>query len=461
MVFSSIEFLLCFLPIFILLYWITPDKFKNVTLVVCSLAFYAYGELQYFVLLILSLYGNFFAGLYLGKESKYYRYGADRRADRPGERSRKRVVLALAVAVNVGALLFFKVNHGKLGLPLGISFYTFQMLSYLIDVYRGTIPCEKSLLRMAVYTTMFPKLLSGPITDYGTIEKKLSTREISADTVQEGLKLFTLGLALKVLIADRIGLLWYNVHVTGIESISTPLAWLAALAYSMEIYFDFYGYSLMAIGLGGMIGFELPQNFRNPYMARSVRDFYRRWHMTLGQWFTRYVYIPLGGSRGKTMQTVRNLLVVWVLTSLWHGNTANYLLWGLLLWACIVLERLVGKWKLTEDFTLLPHLYIWFVIPVSWMCFAITDLGQLKVYLGRMFGLVAGINVPAGDWQSALQDYGPLFLAAFFACTPLLEKLYHKWGKNLAGTLFLAILFWFSVQRLIQEGNNPFMYFNY
>lgn len=445
MVFSSVEFLLFFLPVFILLYWLSPDKWKNIILVAGSLLFYAYRERKYFLLLIFSLCVNYLLGLCLGVRNRYFR-GA---------------VLILAVAANVSGLLFFKVGHSTLGLPLGISFYTFQILSYLIDVYRGDIRSEKSLLNMAVYVTMFPKLLSGPIASYDELQDQLTRRKISPEGIQDGLKIFTLGLVLKVLIADRVGLLWYDVQVTGFESISTMLAWLAAFAYSMEIYFDFFGYSLMAVGLGRMLGFSLPRNFRTPYMARSVRDFYRRWHMTLGRWFTRYVYIPLGGSYGETLQTIRNLLVVWVLTSLWHGNSANFLLWGLFLWCCIVMERFAARLKIGEYFTIFPHLYLWLVIPVSWMCFAITDVGELGVYLGRMFGLAEGINVRPGDWQSALQKYGVLLLIAVAGTTPLLEKVFRKLSKHMIGTAVLAVLFWICIQRLILEGNNPFMYFNY
>ena len=309
--------------------------------------------------------------------------------------------------------------------------------------------------------TMFPKLLSGPITSYEEVEENLDCRKITAVDIQEGLKVFIVGLVLKVLIADRVGILWHEVQVTGFESISTVLAWLAAIAYSLMIYFDFYGYSLMAMGLGRMLGFKLPRNFRNPYMARSVRDFYRRWHMTLGNWFCRYVYIPLGGSHCGEMQTIRNLLIVWVFTAIWHGNSPNYLLWGVLIWFCIVLERQLERTGIGEYLTLLPHIYLWIIIPISWMCFAISEPSQLHVYMGRMFGFVSGVNVPAGDWQRALQDYGVLLLIALLGTTPLLEALFRKLKKYNVGMLILAVLFWICVGRLVVEGNNPFMYFSF
>ena len=266
--------------------------------------------------------------------------------------------------------------------------------------------------------------------------------------------------------ADRLGLLWREVQVTGFESISTPLAWIAAIAYSMKLYFDFYGYSLMAVGLGQMLGFSLPSNFLNPYMASSVRIFYRRWHITLGRWFSRYVYIPLGGNRKGEWRTLGNLLCVWLLTALWHGSTVNFLIWGIMLWALIVMERQLtrlgmGKFVSRGVLRALPHLYLWLVIPISWMCFAITDLSQLGIYLGRMSGMTEGIYVNADDWKNAVMNYGVLLLAGGFACTPALEKLFDKWKDRLPGMLLLIALFWLCVWRLQVEGQNPFMYLNF
>ncbi len=372
--------------------------------------------------------------------------------------------MAAAVAGNLGALAFFKIADclGKgAGLPLGISFYTFQILSYLIDVYRGEVAREYSLVKLGVYVSMFPRIGSGPIICYNEVEGALNRRRFTMDDFQRGLKLFTAGLAAKVLLADRIGILWHDVQTIGFESLSTGMAWLGALAYSMQLYFDFFGYSLMAVGLGRMLGFELPMNFRRPYMARTVREFYRRWHITLGKWFCKYVYVPLGGSRRGELRTVFNLFLVWFLTSLWHGLTPNFLIWGGVLWLCIVLERQMARTHLGERFKVLPHLYLWAVIPVTWMCFAITDLRELGVYLGRMFGVFQGINVRTGDWLDALQKYGLYFGAAFLGCTPGAEKLYRKFKDTRAGELVLVVLFWFCVWRLTMEGNNPFMYLNF
>ncbi len=452
--------MLYFLPVFFILYGLTPNKFKNMTLLSGSLIFYAMGEPRHLLLLVVSVLVNYFVGLHLGRESVCDDidevYFVKRKSN-----VWRRVLLVLAVLGNVGMLCFFKVTSQESGLPLGISFYTFQVLSYLFDAYRGSIKRERSLIKVATYITMFPKLASGPIVSYDEVEKELAHREVTMEKLEDGLKVFTIGLSAKVLLADRLGLLWHEVQVTGFESISTPLAWIAALAYSMQIYFDFYGYSLMAVGLGRMLGFELPVNFRTPYMARGVRDFYRRWHVTLGRWFCEYVYIPLGGSRRGELRTMGNLLIVWLLTAVWHGSTLNFGVWGVLLWLCIVMERMVERTGFGKRLKVLPHLYLWCVIPISWMCFVITDLSELQTYLGRMFSLVPAVSARSGDWLAAFQRYGALLVAAMVLCTPFVEKVCRKWKKRLIGKIILATVFWICVWRLMVEGNNPFMYFRF
>lgn len=443
LVFSSIEFLLCFLPIFILVYMIVPPKLKNAVLVLGSMVFYAYGNpLRLGLLVVLTVVNYMMA----------------RRMNR------RRTTLAAALAVNFGVLIFFKFYQGGEALPMGISFYTFQAASYLIDVYRRDAPAERNFIDFAAYIMMFPKLVMGPITSYMDMRRQLHRRRCDAEGLQEGLKLFILGLGGKVLLADRLALLWHEVQVTGFESISTPLAWLAALAYSLELYFDFAGYSLMAAGLGRMLGFRLPENFRQPYMAGTVREFYRRWHMTLGEWFCKYVYIPLGGSRCGEGRTICNLLAVWMLTSLWHGVTGNFLVWGMGLCLLVILERQAGRlWKgrAPRPVLAVSHLYLCAVIPVTWMCFAITDLEQLGIYLGRMFGLGESVAVHAQDWQKALGNYGLLLLAGILACTPLVRWIYQKLEKRWVGMLLLAACFWFCIHRILLGGNNPFLYLNF
>lgn len=460
MIFSSIEFLLFFLPLFLITYAIVPAKLKNVTLLSGSLVFYALGDSRYLVLLMLSVIVNYFFGLHLGRGAR--QRGRDKGYQRSRLDRKRRTLLFLAVGLNIGLLVWFKYSVDTEDFPLGLSFYTFQILSYLIDVYRGEQPKETSFVSLATYIVMFPQLISGPIVSYGEVREALGRRPFTLGGIQEGLKVFTMGLAAKVLLADRVGLLFRELQVTGFESISTPLAWLGAVAYSMRLYFDFYGYSLMAVGLGRMLGFELPANFRNPYMAVSVRDFYRRWHMTLGRWFCKYVYIPLGGNRKGELRTMGNLILVWILTSLWHGSSLNFLLWGMFLVLLIIIERLLSGIKvpgrLKGPLRIVSHLYVWTVIPVSWMCFAITDISQLQVFLGRMFGFLPGINVNQADFTKALSNYGALLLAGAFACTPGMQKLFKRLKDTLPGVLFLVALFWICVWRLQVEGQNPFMY---
>lgn len=443
MVFSSIEFLLYFLPIFILVYMIVPPKPRNIVLVLGSMVFCAYENPLQLVPLVVLTAAN---------------YTMARRMNR------RKTALIAALAVNFGVLIFFKFYQGGAMLPMGISFYTFSAASYLIDVYRKEVPAERNFIDFSAYIMMFPKLVMGPITGYKEMRRPLRRRRCDAESLQDGLKLFILGLSGKVLLADRLALLWHEVQVTGFESISTPLAWLAALAYSLELYFDFAGYSLMAVGLGHMLGFRLPENFRQPYMACSVREFYRRWHMTLGDWFCKYVYIPLGGSRNGEGRTVFNLLAVWLLTSLWHGVTVNFLIWGMGICLLIILERQVGRlWRSRGGGRppVICHLYLCVVIPITWMCFAITDLGQLSIYLGRMFGIGEGVAVYAQDWQKALSNYGLLLLAGMAASTPLVRWVYHKLEKRWVGMILLAVCFWFCIHRILLEGGNPFMYRNF
>lgn len=456
MIFSSLEFLLYFFPVFFILYYITPPKYRKITLLAGSLIFYAFGETKYLLLLIVSVAANYLLGLHLerrgkAKDSKRYRR----------KRIKRKILLAVGVGLNLGVLLAFKSGGAKENLPLGISFYTFQIISYLVDVYRGEIRAERSFISLATYITMFPQLVSGPIVNYSEVKGSMEYQKPSPGMREEGMELFIVGLCYKVFLADRTGFLWRGAKSIGFESLSTPYAWLAAIAFSMEIYFDFYGYSLMAIGMGKMLGFELPENFRDPYMAKGVRDFYRRWHMTLGRWFKKYVYIPLGGNRKGTFRTILNLFIVWTLTSLWHGFGVNFLIWGGILFLCIAIERLLEQAGFAGKLGVLSHLFLWIIIPVTWMCFAITDVQELYVYIGRMFGFVEGIKVRSDDWIKALRDYGPLLAGCFAACTPLVRKAFEKCKNSIFLKFALAVLFWLCVRRIAIEGDNPFLYFRF
>lgn len=445
MVFNSVEFLLGFLPLFLLLYYLTPIPYRNITLLISSILFYAYGEPVYFFLLMGSVIVNYAVGNLLDRKNRI-------------SEKKRQAIFVMMVSADVFVLGFFKWSPNEIVLPLGISFYTFQMISYLADVYWGDICAEHSLIRLGSYFSMFPQLIAGPIVKYSEVAEDLKKRKYSLAAVDSGLKYFVTGLSLKVLLADRLSILWHEIQTVGFESISTPLAWLGAISYSLQIYFDFYGYSLMAVGLGKMLGFQLPQNFDLPYMAKSVRDFYHRWHISLGRWFKKYVYIPMGGNRKGILYTIFNLFIVWVLTSFWHGGSIHFLLWGLSLWFLITMERLLDPNNRMLQMKVLPRIYLCFFIPLTWIFFAITDLGQLGIYFGRLFGVIQGVNVNTQDVFRYLGSYGGLLLAGILFSTPLLKKMLERFKDTIPGMLILAILFWLCIWHIVKEGNNPFMY---
>lgn len=294
--------------------------------------------------------------------------------------------------------------------------------------------------------------------NYAEVRDNMDIQRPSAAQREEGLEKVIIGLCMKVLLADTMGFMWNEAKRIGFSSLSTPYAWMAAVAFSMQLYFDFYGCSLMAVGMGKMMGFEIPENFDMPYMAVGVRDFYRRWHMTLGRWFKNYVYIPLGGSRKGSVRTIINLAIVWVLTALWHGFSINFLIWGGLLCLCVVVERALSNIVCLKKIKILPHIITLVVIPVTWMCFAITDLNELYTYIGRMSGLVQGINVRGGDYIAAFNKYGIYFCISLIMCTPVWRKAYEKIKDSMIFKLLLAVLFWFCITRIGIYGDNPFLY---
>ncbi len=464
MVFSSLEFIFRFLPLFLIIYYVMPARFRNAVLFLGSLCFYAWGDLKYLVLILISILVNFLAVREM-KRNKVY----------------SRIWLIAALLFNFGILFFFKyinfaieninvplraLTHGtgiaslQLGLPLGISFYTFQAVSYVIDIYRGDCKENPNLFRFATYLVMFPKLVSGPIAAYGDMVEQLEERRYGLFKFEKGLKLFVVGLGMKVLIANRIGILWNDIQTIGFESISTPLAWLGSFGYSLQLYFDFQGYSLMAIGIGRMLGFHLPENFNHPYMSKSMTEFWRRWHMTLGAWFRNYVYIPLGGNRRGTGRLALNMLVVWLLTGLWHGASWNFVLWGLVLFLLILLEKLFFK-RILDNSRVIARIYMLLAIPLTWTLFAISNLRDAGIYFGRMFGIVPGINVNAGDFMKYLGQYKWLFIVGFFFCFPFGKRLFEKFQNSIFCTAFLFLVFWYSVYLLANGINNPFLYFQF
>ena len=468
MVFSSLPFLFVFLPAFFLVYGFVPTRWKNALLFVGSVAFYSYGALEtpgYIALLLVTIVVNWFAGLRMA----------------PGKRCRK-LWLVLGLLYNFFWLLLFKYagfffDNGaavwkfatgetisrtwQLILPIGISFYTFQIASYLIDVYREKVEPARSLIDLGAYLCMFPQLIAGPIVQYSQVARELDSRSVTLDDIDKGLRIFVLGLGSKVLLANRIGSLWTDVQAAGFDGVSTMAAWMGAAAFSFQLYFDFYGYSLMAQGLGCMMGFRFPDNFRDPYQSVSMTEFWRRWHMTLGSWFREYVYIPLGGNRGGTARTIRNLLIVWLLTGFWHGASWNFVLWGLLLFGLLVLER-TGLRSFFEAHRCLGHLYMLLVIPLSWMLFAITDFAQLGVFFTRLFpfgGQYQGIF--ASDWLEFGQMYGHWMALCLLFCTPLPKKLWQKIEHTPLAVAFLLVVFWAAVYCLYRGMNDPFLYFRF
>ena len=468
MVFSSFAFLFRFLPVFFFCYFLTPARWKNVVIFAGSLVFYFYGVLEhpaYLLLIVFSILVNYLAALQMERTCT--------------NRQRKLWIFA-GMGYNLGSLFVFKyldflleninrifqltdigisLPYMHLVLPIGISFYTFQISSYLLDVYRKQIPAERSVITLGTYLCLFPQLIAGPIVTYSQVRDQLHHRTHSLANAEEGMREFTIGLILKVLIANRVGHIWTQAASIGYENISAPMAWLALLAYTLQIYFDFYGYSLMAKGLGCIMGFSFPDNFRNPYLSRSVSDFWRRWHITLGSWFREYVYIPLGGNR---KHHFRNLLIVWLLTGLWHGASWNFVFWGLLSFTLILWEK-KGLRKALEKRPLLSHLYTLGFLLFSWLLFATPNLTQTGIYLTRLFPFLSDGSAVVfhGDFRKNLHMTALPLLAGILCCTGLPRKAYEKWKYTLPVTLILAVLFWLCVYCMYLGLDDPFLYYQF
>ncbi|MEM1483996.1 MBOAT family O-acyltransferase [Oscillospiraceae bacterium PP1C4] len=459
MVFSSILFLFRFLPIAYLAYYATPKRFKNITLLIASLIFYSWGEVRYFPIMVSIILVNYFAGLGIGKWKQ--------------NKPLCRVILTVSVVFSVGFLAFFKytdflisnlnvvfgmtIPYLGLTLPLGISFYTFQIMTYTIDVYFDKIEVEHNIVDFGTFVVLFPQLIAGPIVKYSDINRELKERTITAASVQEGIGIFILGLGSKVLLANSIGALWTDVEKIGFTNISTPLAWLGIIAFTLQIYFDFSGYSLMAIGMGKALGFTFPQNFNYPYISRSITEFWRRWHMTLSSWFREYLYIPLGGNRVSPVRQYFNLFVIWFATGLWHGASWNFILWGLYFFVLICMERLFLK-PFLDKHRLISHIYALFAIVMGWVLFAITDIGKMGIYLSRLFSYSAG-----DDWMFYLRNYGVLLLLGVIFSMPVLNKLATKLPAKLqwVSIAFLGLVFVLSIAYLVDSTYNPFLYFRF
>lgn len=464
MVFSSLQFIFIFLPIFFAVYYIVPLRMKSVVLLIGSLCFYFVGTLhnpEHFIVFLLSILTDFTVGLLIEKHQKY-----------------KKPLLALGVIFHLICLVTFKYTNFIVGelnsyipdlemafsvvLPIGISFYTFQGISYIVDIYRGKFPAEKSLLHFAVYISMFEQLIAGPIVTYGQVKNELHRPSLSGKEAIKGLGTFIFGLGLKVLLANPVGKLWTDVQNIGFESISTPLAWMSIIAFSLQIYFDFFGYSLMAIGLGKMLGFNLPKNFDFPYLSRSMTEFWRRWHMTLGSWFREYVYISLGGNRDGKLATVRNLMLVWLLTGIWHGAGYNFILWGMTLFIIIIIEKFVIG-RFLNKVPVISHLYMLLLIPLTWAIFAIDDINQLGIFFSRLFPISDGVvwSVFRYDYLKYLKLYWPFFVVGILFSTHLPFKLLKRIKKPVILWLLLGAVFVTSVYCMYRGYDDPFLYFRF
>ncbi len=457
MVFSSLEFIFRFLPVFMLVYYLVPRAWKNAVILLGSIVFYAFGEPKYVLLIVASVAVNFFLAKIMAA-------------------SRRRVVRGFVFAVdiifNVAVLVIFKYLafiitniNGCLGtaytvpeltLPLGISFYTFQILSYEIDVYKRRIPYDRSLIDLGAYILMFPQLIAGPIVNYTEVSLDMKSRIVRLTDVEDGLRSFIIGLSMKVLLANNFGTIWDNVGTAGYDNISTVFAWIGALAYTFQIYFDFAGYSLMAIGLGRMLGFKLPDNFRHPYMAVSIRDFWDRWHITLTRWFREYVYIPLGGNRKGTVRTYVNLFAVWFITGLWHGAEWSFILWGLYYFCLVVLERLFVGRLLKKLPRLVGRIYTLLAVMLGWVLFATESISDTLVYITKMFTINTG-----NDYMEQLPAVIMMIVAGAFFSTPLFERFMKRHSKDVIGIAALFVLFWACVAALVDTLYNPFLYFRF
>lgn len=465
MVFSGIPFLFYFLPAALALYYLVPWKLKNLVLLVVSLIFYAWGEPVYILLMLFSILVDYTAGRVI------HRYRGS---------GISKLALFCSIAANLGLLGFFKysgfiaqnlaavgipVSFTSLPLPIGISFYTFQTLSYSIDVYRGTAPMQKNIITFGAFVTMFPQLIAGPIVRYSDIAAQLENRRITLDGMGEGAMRFIRGLAKKVLLANPIGLCWEAAR-GGADSVLG--AWLGIGAFALQIYFDFSGYSDMAIGLGKMMGFDFPENFRAPYRSASISEFWRRWHITLGSWFRDYVYFPMGGSRCGRGRMVWNLTVVWLLTGLWHGAEWNFVAWGAYFGVFIVMEKLfLSRWleKIPgKGGGLVRHGYALLVVLLGWVLFACNSLPSAFSYWQSLF---SG-PLWSGNALYTLSNYGLLFLLLIAVQLPW-ERwcggLAEKWMKNRGGQAALCLgyvlLFGLCVAYLVDASFNPFLYFRF
>ena len=457
MLFSSISFLYYFLPCVLVLYFLVPRHFKNVILLITSLYFYAWGEPRLVLLMLVTIAIGYVLGILIEKDAEH-----------------KKLYLILAIVSFLGALAYFKYANFfvdnfnqvtglsiplvRVALPIGISFYTFQILSYNIDVYRGEVKAQRNPIDLAAYITMFPQLIAGPIVRYKDVAVQLESREHNISKVADGIRRFVFGLSKKILIANVLGEMCEGFRLSDEKSVL--FYWMYAIAFSLHIYFDFSGYSDMAIGLGKIFGFDFLENFNYPYISKSITEFWRRWHISLGNWFRDYVYIPLGGSRVKRGRHLFNILVVWMLTGFWHGAAWNFIIWGLYFAVLLVIEK-TFLLKYLERTKVLSHIYVLFAVVVSFVIFNASSITLVMADIGGMFGR-GDLPLVSGEALYYLKSYAAIGILAIVGATPLPKKIVSKWkGLQYAEPVVLLVLLIMITAYLVDGSFNPFLYFRF
>ena len=464
MVFSSLVFMFAYLPITLLAYYLVPRQGRNIFLFIVNLIFYGWGEPKLVLLMVFNIFFNYIGGWLVDK------YRADAK--------KKKLFLILTCVLDIGILAVFKytgmitetlnmlpflnIPELQISLPIGISFYTFQTMSYVIDVYRDDAPVSKNFINFGTYVALFPQLIAGPIVRYRDVAEQLVNRRETLEMFTRGVKLFMVGLAKKVIIANTMGTLTTNIFATTDEN-GVVGTWVGMIAYTFQIYFDFSGYSDMACGLGNMMGFEFLKNFNYPYIAKSITDFWRRWHISLSTWFKEYVYIPLGGNRKGVKRQILNLLIVWGLTGLWHGAAYNFVLWGLYYGLLLILEKFVLKKFLDRLPSFVQHIYTLFIIIIGWGLFYFTDVGQLGEFMVDLFNFGNGI---CGDQAfNLIMSNLPMLIIAAVASTPLATMLYTRFEHTrfmwIPETLYCVGVLAVSTASLVNQSYNPFLYFRF
>lgn len=464
MVFSSLVFMFAYLPITLLAYYLVPRQGRNIFLFIVNLIFYGWGEPKLVLLMVFNIFFNYIGGWLVDK------YRADAK--------KKKLFLILTCVLDVGILAVFKytgmitetlnmlpflnIPELQISLPIGISFYTFQTMSYVIDVYRDDAPVSKNFINFGTYVALFPQLIAGPIVRYRDVAEQLVNRRETLEMFTRGVKLFMVGLAKKVIIANTMGTLTTNIFATTDEN-GVVGTWVGMIAYTFQIYFDFSGYSDMACGLGNMMGFEFLKNFNYPYIAKSITDFWRRWHISLSTWFKEYVYIPLGGNRKGVKRQILNLLIVWGLTGLWHGAAYNFVLWGLYYGLLLILEKFVLKKFLDRLPSFVQHIYTLFIIIIGWGLFYFTDVGQLGEFMVDLFNF--GNGICGNQAFNLIMSNLPMLIIAAVASTPLATTLYTRFEHTrfmwIPETLYCMGILAVSTASLVNQSYNPFLYFRF